>query len=85
MSAAEARAILASLELSQTEFAELIDVGPRTVRRWLSETAQDATPIPGTIVLLLWALRDCPLVLDYLRAKRLERLHALRARRHRTE
>lgn len=68
MTAADARAVLDLLEISQTEFAAIIGVGPRTVRRWLSTDAQDATPIPPPVCLLLRLFVECPTLFQAVRS-----------------
>jgi hypothetical protein len=57
MTAAQARAHLARLELSQQGLARLIDRNPVTVRRWLDPAHPNQIPIEIGIMLELLTLR----------------------------
>lgn len=57
------------LGIEQTAFAEMIGVNARTVRRWLSTDALDATPMPSPAALLLRVFVACPKLLDAVRTE----------------
>lgn len=63
MNAAEFRATIARLGLSQTGAAPVLGVSPRTVRLW----ATSPTEIPGPVHHLLLALERDPSLLPVLR------------------
>jgi transcriptional regulator with XRE-family HTH domain len=62
MNAAELRALLARLEMSQLALARLLGVDPRTVRRWVLDEAN----IPEPIARLLGALEAVPRLRTHL-------------------
>lgn len=57
MNAAELERELISWRLTQSEFAQLVGVSPRTVRMWLE---QDREKIPGPVVAYLRLLKAAP-------------------------
>jgi DNA-binding transcriptional regulator YiaG len=65
MTPAELRASLTRLNLSQVGAARLLNVDPRTMRRWIS----GEIAVPGPVVVLLDLMEHCAPVLDYLKAR----------------
>lgn len=61
MSAAELRAILDRLGLSQSEASRLLGIDPRTMRRWVL----DEQPVPAPVAILFRLLDECPAAWRY--------------------
>lgn len=64
----EFRRVLDGLELSQAEFARIVDAGARTGRRWALGGS-----IPGSVEVLLCLLRDRPELLSLVKDIRTKR------------
>lgn len=65
-SPAALRALMQRVGVTQMDLARWLGVGPRTVRRWVSERAQDATAPPPAVVLLLELIDTFPEVRRWL-------------------
>ena len=57
MTAAELRAAVGKLDLSQAQLARLLDVTPRAINTWLSGTR----PVPGPVAAYLRLFASTPL------------------------
>ena len=65
LDAAELRALLGRLRLSQTEAAHLVGVDPRAMRRWCSP--DNDKPMPPVAERLLFLMEATPAVVDMVR------------------
>lgn len=53
MTASDLRAILSRLGMTQMQMARILDVDPKTVRRWVSR--KNPTPIPRVVAIVMHA------------------------------
>lgn len=63
MTAAQLRAVLDRLGLSQSEASRLLGIDPRTMRRWVL----DEQPVPSPVAILFRLLDECPAALRHFR------------------